>query len=96
MEEIWKEIPKYNGRYHINNVPTDNRLENLRIVTNRENCTKDRKTRSEYYNIYTNRGGSWYVLVNHKGKRHWLGTFDGIKDAIKARDKLKIEVDVED
>lgn len=37
---------------HINNIKTDNRLENLQIITNRENSSKDSKNKTGYTCVY--------------------------------------------
>jgi hypothetical protein len=47
---------------HINNDQSDNRLENLQITTNRENCSKDVKNKTSKYT-----GVSWC-----KQKRKWV------------------------
>ncbi len=54
---------------HINNIKTDNRLENLQLLSQRENCSKDRKG-----------GTSQYIGVNWcKTKNKWRAriTIDG-------------------
>lgn len=63
---------------HINNIKTDNRVENLQIVTNRYNVSKDMKNKSS---IYT--GVFWHkimqkwisqIRINNKAK--YLGNFE--------------------
>lgn len=49
---------------HINNVKTDDRLENLQLLTNRENCSKNRVN-----------GSSKYVGVCwDKSRKKWIAT----------------------
>ena len=54
---------------HINNNKLDNRLENLQIITNRENLSKDKKGSSKYAGV------SW-----HKPSKKWRSRlyFNGI------------------
>lgn len=47
---------------HINNIKTDNKIENIQLISNRENCSKDRKCKTSKY-----RGVSW----NKKAKK-WV------------------------
>ena len=50
---------------HINNVRTDNRVENLQLITNRENCSKDKRNGSS-----SCVGVSW-----HKKSSKWRAAF---------------------
>lgn len=59
---------------HINNIKTDNRLCNLQLVTNRENCTKDRKNRSGFLGVTKNGSGFMARIIENKKYVH-LGTF---------------------
>lgn len=62
---------------HINNNPLDNRVENLQIITSRENVSKDRKNKTSKYR------GVWFCKTNNVwkseikigGKRFNLGRF---------------------
>jgi len=62
---------------HINNIPTDNRLENLQIITNRENSSKDKKGySSKYVGVdYIKRSGKWRSRILIDGISHHLGCF---------------------
>ena len=71
---------------HINNVKTDNRLENLQLISNRQNTSKDRKGYSSQYV-----GVAWYeakskwisqIMIN--GKLKYLGLFTNEIEAAKA------------
>ena len=44
---------------HINNNPLDNRLENLQVITQRQNATKDRTNKTSKY-----AGVSWHKALN--------------------------------
>lgn len=75
---------------HINHDRLDNRFENLRIVTNQENCfntSKPKRNCSSKYkgvcyvtNSYTRKDGSiseysyWVAYIKKDGKRYHLGT----------------------
>tara|TARA_R110002126_G_scaffold55782_1_gene149507 strand:- start:470 stop:976 length:507 start_codon:yes stop_codon:yes gene_type:complete len=71
---------------HINNVKTDNRLENLQIITNRENSSKDRKGgTSKYIGVtWFKRDKKWMAAIKIDGKRKHLGLFLDEKEAGQA------------
>ena len=76
---------------HINNNPSDNRLENLQIISQRLNSTKD-KVRDLPTGVQLNRNGKRYVAKiseTHDGikRNHHLGTFDTIEEASSAYQK---------
>jgi len=59
---------------HINNIKTDNKLENLQIVSMRENSSKDKKTK--YTGVqYSKRDNKWKASIKNKGINVFLGTF---------------------
>ena len=63
---------------HINNIKTDNRLKNLQIITNRKNCSKDRKnSSSQYVGVHwcktTNK---WISKIRIDKIQYKLGSFD--------------------
>lgn len=72
---------------HINHVSTDDRIENLREVTPRENA---RNRRISVHNtsgvIGVDWAGGWQARIqDNDGNRVYLGTFLDIDDAIQAR-----------
>ena len=69
---------------HINNTKTDNRLDNLQIITQRENTSKDKKGSSRFTGVYKAYGGSWVAKIRIEGKKLHLGTFKKEIDAHKA------------
>jgi hypothetical protein len=62
---------------HINNIKTDNRLENLQVITARENTSKDRKGKSRFTGVSWNKQMSkWYCTIMIDGKNTFLGLFN--------------------
>jgi hypothetical protein len=62
---------------HINNIKTDNRLENLQLISNRENCSKDRINNITLTGITFDKRKNKYqarIIINNK-KIH-LGLFN--------------------
>ena len=70
----------YNGLIvdHINNIKTDNRLENLQLISNRENTSKDRKgCTSKYTGVCWNkRNNKWLSQIIINGKTKYIGCFN--------------------
>ena len=66
---------------HKNNIKTDNRAENLQIVTNRYNSSKDKKGYTSKYLGVLKRGNMWVskITINKIPKR--LGSFYSEKEA---------------
>lgn len=71
---------------HINLNKLDNRLENLEIITNRENTTKTHlKSSSKYTGVSFNKiNQKWFSSISIKGKTKYLGIFINEEDAYKA------------
>lgn len=74
---------------HINGARDDNRVTNLRSVTNKENC-KNRKVRSDNSSgntgVYSSaRKNTWVATICVNGKQKYLGRFFNKSDAIAAR-----------
>ena len=78
---------------HINNIKIDNRLENLQLISNRENLTKDRNFGTSSY-IGVSRVCSrnkWRSDIYINGKPIYLGLFNNEIDASNAyQNELKI------
>jgi hypothetical protein len=61
---------------HINNIKTDNRLENLQIVSQRHNTSKDKKGTSKYTGVSRcNRGKKWMACIRINGNKILLGYY---------------------
>jgi len=70
---------------HINNNPTDNRVENLQIVTHRHNCSKDKKGISIHTGVSRiDRIDKWVAGITVNNKRTHLGSFQTEEEASQA------------
>jgi hypothetical protein len=73
---------------HINGIPTDNRITNLRAATtkqNGENRGKQRNNTSGYKGVtWSNKSQKWQAQICHHGKRKQLGVFVDPKKAHEA------------
>ncbi len=74
---------------HINENPSDNRWVNLREATksqNMMNITRIKSNKSGYKGVsFDNKNNKWYSRIKVDGKTHFLGYFENIEDAFKAR-----------
>lgn len=67
---------------HINNNRTDNRLENLQLITQRENVSKNNKGTSKYVGVYwSKKSNKWRSVITINNKRKHLGLFEKEEDA---------------
>lgn len=76
---------------HINNNPLDNRVENLQLITNRENCSKDTKGTSKYTGVsWCKIKKKWVTRFKFNGKYLHLGYFiDELEASNAYKNKLK-------
>jgi len=79
---------------HIDNNPLNNKLDNLQLVTNRHNSSKDKhkiKSSSKYIGVCWHKGKNrWYASITINKKNVHLGSFTNELEAAKAyQDKLK-------
>lgn len=78
---------------HRNRDSTDDRLDNLRESTSRENCINiDRCDRELPTGVYKSPRQGWYyssVFVN--GKQKYLGSFATVEQAVEVRNKALME-----
>lgn len=74
---------------HINRIRTDNRIANLREVTNKQNLQnagKRSNNTSGHSGVRWYRQSSkWVVVITHNYKRTHLGYFENLEDAVAAR-----------
>jgi hypothetical protein len=80
---------------HINRVKTDNRIANLRDVTNAENHRNrpiNSNNKSGHIGVsWAARTGRWQATITVAGKSIFLGQYDKLEDAIAARKAAEAE-----
>lgn len=80
---------------HINGVPDDNRIENLRDVSHRENSRNVRLTsqnKSGHIGVHWDAfHGKWVARIGIDRVQRRLGRFDRLEDAVAARRKASLE-----
>lgn len=70
---------------HINHIRTDNRLENLRSVSRKENC-KNRKASGNFIlGVNKTKSNKWNARIRHEYKSINLGVYDTLHEAIEVR-----------
>jgi hypothetical protein len=73
---------------HINRIPNDNRVENLRWCSHGNNMRNKKKregTTSKYLGIYLDKSNNkWRPLIRINGKKKHLGYFEKEEDAYEA------------
>lgn len=79
---------------HINHIKSDNRVENLEIITNRENCNHRKKAGTSAYPgvCWDKSRGKWKAQVHINNKTHQLGRFANEYDAHLAYEKALCEI----
>jgi hypothetical protein len=79
---------------HINNIRTDNRLENLQLITNRQNSSKDKiGGSSKYVGVcWLKHRNKFESRIRFKGKLRYLGHFEKEYDAHLAYQKALKEI----
>lgn len=74
---------------HINGIPDDNRIENLRMVSHRENsrnkCLDSRNKSGAHGVCWSNKKRRWIAKIGIDCKSIRLGAFINLEDAIAAR-----------
>lgn len=79
---------------HINRNKLDNRYENLRVITAKENSynrTKSNNSNNKYKGVIK-RGNKYVASISKDGKRHEIGGFETEEDAANAYDMMAQEL----
>lgn len=74
---------------HINNITTDNSINNIQLISHRENTSKDKKGyTSKYIGVfwYSSRN-KWVAKIQINGKNNFLGYFNNELDASNSYQK---------
>ncbi len=89
-ESFLGHIPdSYNGVInHIDNIKTNNRLDNLEVVSSRYNTQYSKSTEGVY-----ERRNKFEVYISIAGKKTYLGSYASKDEALKVRNKKLQEVD---
>jgi hypothetical protein len=73
---------------HIDNNPLNNNIDNLQVITKRENSSKDRKGVSKYTGVtFNKKSNKWKSQIWIDGKNKTLGSFDDELEAHRAYQK---------
>ena len=80
---------------HKNTIKTDNRADNLEIVTNRKNCDQSHlSSSSKFVGVSWNKvNKKWTASIKVKGKTKQLGYFDDEKEASEYYKKAVIAIE---
>lgn len=85
-------IPKGYVVDHINHDRLDNRFENLRLCTSKENSYNTSKRNGKYKGVRSNKNGTYSVTINKDGKRHQINNIFTEIDAAKLYDIMAEEL----
>ena len=67
---------------HISNDKSNNRLDNLQVITNRENKSKDKVGLSKFTGVcWHKKSSKWFVRIGIGYERIYLGCFDNEEEA---------------
>ena len=72
---------------HINRDRSDNRIENLRVVTNSQNNLNSKRSDHESVGVWLV-GNKYAAYYNSNGKRLYIGRYETQREAIEARLKF--------
>ena len=86
IAETWIQypIPKYLEVDHINNIKTDNKLNNLQLLTKNENSSKEKQPKSGYTGVSKTKNNKYKAKIEHNNKCIHIGTYNTAKQAHKA------------
>jgi HNH endonuclease/AP2 domain len=92
---VYGELPKEDID-HINRIPTDNRIDNLRLVSHAQNC-QNRYSRFDSQSAlqgvdFQKRDSLWRARISASGKTVYLGMFKTKEEAYAAYQKAAAEI----
>ena len=80
---------------HINGVRNDNRIENLRVVSHKENCRNVRRLDSNMSGVagvqWEKHNRKWAAYIGVNNKKITLGRFDLFADAVVVRKAAEVK-----
>ena len=80
---------------HINGIKDDNRIVNLRNVSQQENCMNRRKPKNNKSGCvgvsYDKRTSKWYVQIYVNKAKKFLGYFSDLQEAIIVRKQAEVD-----
>lgn len=93
---IWFETGVYPSFVdHVNQIPSDNRISNLRVCTQSQNCFNQglkRSNTSGHKNVsYCKSWNKYTVQIKVNRVKHYIGGFDTLDEAVLAADKARLE-----
>lgn len=96
---IWEmhygKIPEGMEIDHINHITDDNRIENLRLVTRKDNCKNVSMSKSNKSGVvgvsWCKRTCKWFASIRVDRKEKFLGRYDKIDDAAAARKAAELK-----
>lgn len=78
---------------HINDNKTDNRVDNLRVISQRKNLSRRKNTSSKHPGVhYQKSSGKWISQISINKKHRYLGIFDSEKKAEEAYNNELIKI----
>jgi hypothetical protein len=79
---------------HINRMPADNRLVNLRPCTRSQNGANSvrHKNASGYRGVYWDKRGAWRAAIKKNGVRTYFGPFETAEEASAAYERAALEL----
>lgn len=89
------EIPKNMQIDHIDGNPSNNKIENLQVLNNRNNTLKGnrkKKGKVPFIGVVLTKENNYQASIRNNGRRECLGTFSTPEDAAKAYDKRAFEI----
>ncbi len=96
MHRIVAQTPVGMATDHINGDRLDNRRSNLRVCTMSQNARNTNPLSTNKHGLrgvcWCKQTGRWKAYVTYMGKQVWLGRFDELADALKARETAASQI----